>query len=127
MLASANSRTRRVGDGTRRPQPSGKADARSGGGRCSGLQQAVQVHDDIFHFSVVDGALGGAAPGFFGIGVIVEHADEIETLEIDKFKTARILDAAAEDEMKLAHGRPASIKSGACEPANFTSALRPGA
>ena len=40
------------------------------------LEQPVQMDDDIFHLGVVDGALGGAAPGFFGAGVAVEQADE---------------------------------------------------
>src|SRR5687768_5404023 len=27
-----------------------------------GLEQAVEVHDDIFHFGIIDGSLGVAAP-----------------------------------------------------------------
>src|SRR6476619_1801545 len=76
-----------------------------------GLEKAVEVDDDIFHLGVVDGALGRDAPGLFGLGIAVEQADEIDRVQIGEVKAARILDAAAEDEVKLAHGRPASIKS----------------
>ncbi len=85
-------------------------------GRALGLEQAVEVDDDIFHLGVVDGALGGAAPGFLGFGIAVEQADEVDGIEIGEVEAAGIADAAAEDEMKLAHARPASTKIRRCEP-----------
>lgn len=42
------------------------------------LDEAVEVDDDIFHFCIVDGALGGGAPGFFGAFVIGEDADDVD-------------------------------------------------
>ena len=42
------------------------------------LQQPVQMDDDIFHLGIVDGALGGAAPGIFGRGVAVVNADQVD-------------------------------------------------
>ena len=46
--------------------------------RVFGLEQAVEVDDDIFHLGVVDGALGGAAPRFLGLGIAVEQPDEVD-------------------------------------------------
>ena len=76
----------------------------------------MEVDHDIFHFGVVDGALGLAAPRILGVGVIIEQADQVDRTLIDEVETLRILDATAEHEVKLAHARPASSKSGACEP-----------
>ena len=77
----------------------------------------MEVDHDIFHFSVVDGALRGAAPGFLGGGIAVEQADEVDGVEVDEVEAARILDAASKDEVKLAQGRPASTKCRPGEPA----------
>ena len=43
-----------------------------------GLEQPVQVDDDIFHLGIVDGALGLAAPRLFGLGIAVVEADEVD-------------------------------------------------
>jgi hypothetical protein len=64
----------------------------------------MEVDDDIFHLGVVDGALGSAAPGVEGAGIIGEEADEIDRGEVE-IEPARILDPAAEDEVELAHER----------------------
>ncbi len=75
------------------------------------------MDDDVFHLGVIDGALRRASPCFLGVGIIAEQSDQIHLVEIDEIKTLRIRDPAPEHEVKLAHGRRASIKSGACEPA----------
>jgi len=81
------------------------------------LEQPMQMDDDIFHLGIIDGALGRASPSLLGIGIIVEKPDQIHLVEIDEVEALRVRDAAAEHEVKLAHGRRASIKSIACEPA----------
>jgi hypothetical protein len=74
------------------------------------LEQPVQVDDHIFHLGIVDRALGIGAPGFLGVGIIVEQADDIDVREIDEVEALRVLDAAAEHEVKLAH----AVLSAAC-------------
>ena len=61
-------------------------------------------------------SLRRAAPGLLGRGIAVVEADQVDMLEVDKFQALRVLDPAAEDEVKLAHARLASIKCGCCEP-----------
>ena len=73
------------------------------------LQQPVEVDDNIFHFGIVVAALRRAAPGVFRGGIAVVDADQIDMIEVGELQAARILDAAAEDEVKLAHGRAASM------------------
>jgi len=69
------------------------------------IEHAMQMDDDIFHRRIVDGALGIGTPGGLGGGIIGEDADHVELVGFDEIKGLRIADAAAEDEMKLAHGR----------------------
>ena len=68
-----------------------------------GLEQAMEVHDDIFHLGIVDGALRGGAPRLFGRGVIGKDTDHVELGRVDKVERLRILHASAENEMQLAH------------------------
>ena len=75
------------------------------------------MHHHIFDIRLVDRALGGAAPGFLGGGVIVVQTDHVDIVEVGEFEAARVLDPAAEDEVQLAHGRPASSKLPPCEAA----------
>src|SRR4051812_15641193 len=70
-----------------------------------GLEQAVEVDDDIFHLGIVDGALGGGAPGVERGGIVRIDADDVDRREVE-IEAARILDPAAEDEVQLAHGAP---------------------
>ena len=70
----------------------------------------MQVDDDIFHFGIVDGALGRAAPGVLGLRIAVEQPDEVDAVQIDEVEALRVLDPAAEYQVKLAHGRLASSK-----------------
>ena len=69
-----------------------------------GLQQLVQVDDDIFHFGVVDGALRGAAPCLFGLFIVRIEADNVAVGEVDEVEALRIADASTEHEMQFAHG-----------------------
>ena len=62
---------------------------------------------DIFHFGVVDGALRTSAPGILGSRVIVVDADQVDGAEVE-IEAARILHAAPEYKVKLAHERFAS-------------------
>jgi len=73
-----------------------------------GFEQAVEVDDHIFHLGIVDAALGFAAPGVFSRREAVVDADEINVIEVDEVEPARILDPPSEDQVKLAHRRPAS-------------------
>lgn len=68
------------------------------------LQQAVQVHDHIAHFGIVDSALRGGAPGFFGGFVIGKHANHVDRFQVDEFCALRVFDAAAHHEVKFLHG-----------------------
>ncbi len=69
------------------------------------LDEAVEVDDDIFHFCIVDGALGGGAPGFFGAFVIGEDADDVDRFQIVEIQRHRIGDATPEHEVEFAHMR----------------------
>jgi hypothetical protein len=75
------------------------------------------VDDDIFHLGIVDRALGPAAPGFFGLGVTIEEAYEVDAFEVREFETLRILNPPAEDQVKLAHVRPLAGKPGGAKDA----------
>jgi hypothetical protein len=63
------------------------------------LQQPVEMHDDIFHLGIVNGALSGTAPCFLGRGEILEKAYDIEFAKIFEFKRTRIFDPSAKDQM----------------------------
>src|SRR5438105_2592529 len=69
------------------------------GGRLR-IEQAVQMHDEIPHVRVVDGALRLALPGRVGAGVIGIDADDVDVrqvLEVDRVETVQL---AAEDKMQ---------------------------
>ena len=61
------------------------------------------MDDDELHLRIVDGALGVGAPGFFGARIVGEDADDVELRRIGPVERAGIGDAAAEDEVELAH------------------------
>jgi len=70
------------------------------------------VNHDIFHFRIVDAALRRAAPRVLRGGIIVVDSDQVDMVEVGELQAARILDAATEDEKKLAPGRAASMSKG---------------
>lgn len=67
------------------------------------IKQAMQVDDHIFHLCVVDRALRGAAPGFFGRSEIRKDADKIDGIKIFEIQGAGVLNAATHDKMHFAH------------------------
>ena len=73
----------------------------------------MEVDHHIFHFRIVDGALGIGTPGLLGVGEIVEQADDIDRRQIGKFQALRITDPATENEMKSAHEPAPSIAASA--------------
>ena len=64
-----------------------------------GIEQPVEMDDDIFHFRIVDGPLRRCAPGLFRGSIIGEYPDEIDRVQILKIQGLRIAHAAAEYEM----------------------------
>src|SRR5690242_19717537 len=63
----------------------------------------MQVHDHIFHLRVIDSALGSTAPCLFSGLIVREIANGVDLVQILKFKTLRVLNAAAEYQMHFAH------------------------
>lgn len=70
----------------------------------AGVQQLVQVDDNILHLGIVNTALGRAAPCFDRRGIIRKHADVVEGVQVHKIEALRITHAAADYEVeKLGH------------------------
>ncbi|VXD05286.1 hypothetical protein SPHINGOT1_60011 [Sphingomonas sp. T1] len=67
------------------------------------FEHAVEMHDDELHLGIVDRALRCSTPGLFGAGIVGEYADKFDLAEVVEIQGARVADAAAEYEMKLAH------------------------
>ncbi len=59
------------------------------------------MHDDVFHFGVINGPLRRATPRFFGAGVIREHADDIELVEVSELQCLRVFNASTKDKMQF--------------------------
>src|SRR6185312_479509 len=64
------------------------------------VEQAVQMHDEVAHMSVVNGAVGGVLPGVVGLRVVWVDADDIELLEIAELDFAERRKLASEHEVK---------------------------
>jgi len=64
------------------------------------FHQPVQVHHEIAHPRIVDGGLGLAAPGFKRLGLVGEHANHVDLVEILELGRLGVLDPAAEDQVK---------------------------
>ena len=45
----------------------------------------MQMHDEIAHMGVVDGAMGRILPRVIGLGVIGVDADDVDRLQIREF------------------------------------------
>lgn len=71
-----------------------------------GVEQPVQMNDDVAHLSVIDGALRGGSPSLFGQFIIGIHADKVERAQILELQMLRILDPTTEYQMQFAHARP---------------------
>lgn len=59
----------------------------------------MKVDDDIFHFGIVDGALGACTPRILCRSIVGEYADEIQRIEIAEFKGSRVFYPPAHDKM----------------------------
>lgn len=67
------------------------------------------MNDDIFGHGVIHGAVGGALPGGPRRLKVGKNANDVELLEVLEIKAARILDPAAEHQVKkrffMRHGK----------------------
>ena len=65
-----------------------------------GVEQAVQVDDEIACLGIVDGRLGLRLPGCLGRGVVRKDADDIERREVLELGAVDRAELAPEDEVK---------------------------
>ena len=63
----------------------------------------MEVDDDIFHFSIIDGPLSGRAPRLFSADIIGKDANDIDLVKIGEFQRHGILDPSAHHKMQFAH------------------------
>src|ERR1700688_1042440 len=68
--------------------------------RAVGIEQAVQVDDEIAHMGVVDSLLRLRLPGAIGAGVIRIDADNLDLVEVLELTAAKLAELAAKDEMQ---------------------------
>lgn len=64
------------------------------------VEQLVQVHDDVFHFRIVNRSLRIAAPGLFSIVVAAVDASDMDAFGVGKMDAPRIGDPTSHDEVK---------------------------
>jgi hypothetical protein len=62
----------------------------------------VHVHDDIFHFSIVNSPLRGGAPSVLRSLEIREEADDVHGRQVNKIERLRIFHAAAKHKVEFA-------------------------
>ena len=55
-----------------------------------GVQQTVQMHDEVAHMRIVYRCLGLAPPGPASLGVVRVEAHDIQSLEVDEFGPVRV-------------------------------------
>src|SRR3974390_1510550 len=65
-----------------------------------GIEQPVQMDDEIAHMSVVDRLLGLCLPGGIGGCVVGIDADNVESVQVLEFGASEIAEFAAEYEME---------------------------
>src|ERR1700752_1012499 len=65
-----------------------------------GLEQAMQVHDEIAHLRVIHRLLRLGFPGRIGRGVIRIEADDFDLVEVLEFVAVEFFQLAAEDQME---------------------------
>jgi hypothetical protein len=66
----------------------------------AGIEQPVQMHDEVAHMRIVDGTMSGVLPGVVGLGLVGIDADNVELLEIAELDSIERRQLAAEYEMK---------------------------
>src|SRR5262249_2069416 len=69
-------------------------------GCCFGIEQPVQMDDEIAHMSVIDSLLCLGLPGDIGAGVVWKNADDVDFLEILEFIAVKFGQFSAEDEVQ---------------------------
>ena len=89
----------------------------------SGVEQAMQMHDEITHLRIVDRLACLSEPGFLRLFEIGIDADNVEACDILEGNAVEVCEFAAEDQMKklfrlflgcLAHDAASCSKSVAC-------------
>ena len=81
-----------------------------------GVEQAMQMHDEIAHLGVVDGRLRLRLPRHIGGRVIGKHADDLHLIEVLEGVVFEIDQLAADNEVKqllrgmVWHGRHNSLE-----------------
>src|SRR5262249_37144262 len=65
-----------------------------------GIEQAVDVHDEVAQHGIVDRALRRPPPGLVGLGVVRVDADDVEGAEVAELCSLERLQLAAENQMQ---------------------------
>src|SRR5262249_31776103 len=65
-----------------------------------GVQQSMQVDDEIAHMRVVDRLLRFGLPCHVSGCVVWKHADDVDFIEVFEFAAAKLSEFAPEDEMQ---------------------------
>src|ERR1700722_10339307 len=81
-----------IGLAKRACTPSGSSARRRFG---FGIQQSVQMHDEIAHLGIVDGALRLGLPGRVGAGIVRIDTDDVDLVEIFEFHALNTIELAA--------------------------------
>lgn len=66
----------------------------------TGIEQPVEMDDEITHVGVIDGLLGLALPCRIGRGVVGEQTDDLDLVEILESHVIEVEKFAADDEVK---------------------------
>src|SRR6478672_8737408 len=69
-------------------------------GCCFGIEQPMQMDDEIARVGVIDSLLRLGLPGDIRAGVVRKNTDDVDLLEILEFIAAKLGQFAAEDEMQ---------------------------
>ena len=67
--------------------------------RLLGIEEAVEVHDDVLDVGLVDARLAGAAPCLQGRFVAGRDANRIEVVGIHEINTLGVANLSAENQM----------------------------
>src|SRR4029079_16025248 len=67
---------------------------------CVGVEQPMQVHDEIAHMRVVDGLLRLGLPGPISARVIRKNTDHLDLVEVLEFRAVEVSQFAAKHKMQ---------------------------
>src|SRR5271168_4201002 len=73
--------------------------------RAFGFEQPVQMHDEIPHLCIIDGALRAGFPGRISARIVWKDADDVDVAEILEFDIRDVVELAAENEVEQLLGR----------------------